>query len=101
MFKGNLQVRTLVLLRQAVMAAGFTVLMSSSVAAAETFFSNPDLDDLMDGDVKVARIGQRGPGVHMSFISPAAVRHGQTVNAGAVRQATTRPEVYLSIQFPW
>ena len=55
----------------------------------------------MDGDVNVARMGQRGPAVHMSVISPADVRHGEMINASAVRQAAAVPEVYLSIRLPW
>jgi hypothetical protein len=83
------------------MLAGFLALMSTSAAAAETFFSKPELNDFMDGDVTVARMGKRGPAVHMSFVSPADVRHGETVNASAVRQAAVTPEVYLSVRLPW
>jgi len=82
------------------MVAGCSTLVSTATAA-DTFFSKPDLGDLMDGDVTVARMGQRGPAVHMSFISPADVRVGKTVTASAVRQSTAMPEVYLSVRLPW
>jgi len=83
------------------MLAGFLALMSTSAAAAETFFSKPELNDFMDGDVTVARMGKRGPAVHMNFASLADVRHGEAVNASAVRQAAVTPEVYLSVRLPW
>jgi len=103
MFTGDLQIRAMALLVLTAMAAGSSAMMSGTAAAAdtETFFSNPSLEDFIDGDVKVARMGQRGPGVHMSFISPAEVRQGEMVNASAVRQSSAMPEVYLSIRLPW
>ena len=103
MFTGDLQIRALALLVLTAMAAGSSALMTGTAAAAETdtFFSNPSLEDFMDGDVKVAHMGQRGPGVHMSFISPADVRQGGMVNAGAARQSSAMPEVYFSIRLPW
>ena len=83
------------------MMVGFSVLVPASAAAAETFLRKPALDDYVDGDVTVARMGQRGPAVHMSVISPAEVHHGEAVNASALRQTTSIPNVYLSVRLPW
>jgi len=101
MLKVKFQIRKPVSLMLPAMVMVFSALVSTSATAAETFFSKPSFDDLMDGDVAVARMGQRGPAVHMSFISPTDVRHGQAINASAVRQTAAMPEVYLSIRLPW
>jgi hypothetical protein len=101
MLEGKFQIRKPDPLMLLAMAVGFSALMSTTATAAEPFFNTPDFDDFMDGDVHVARMGQRGPAVHMSVISPADVRHGEMINASAVRQAAAVPEVYLSIRLPW
>ena len=101
MLKGKFQIRKPDPLILLAMVVGFSALMPATATAAETFFSKPGFDDFMDGDVKVARMGQRGPAVHMSVISPADVRHGEMINASAVRQAAAVPEVYLSVRLPW
>jgi hypothetical protein len=85
------------------MLVSAAALLSTAAHAADsgTFLSKPDLGDLLDGNVTVARMGRHGPAVHMSFISIAAEDVGDSVNARPVRQVVPRPEVYLSISLPW
>ena len=101
MLKAIFQIHKPAALMLSALVVSFSVLAPAGATAAETFFSKPSLDDLMDGDVTVARMGQRGPAVNMSVISPANVRPGEPVRAGAVRQTAVTPEVYLTISLPW
>lgn len=101
MLKARFQIRKPAALMMPALVVLISLLASTGAAAAETFFSKPSLDDLMDGDVTVARMGQRGPAVHMSVISPANMRPGEPVRAGAVQQTDVTPEVYLTISLPW
>lgn len=101
MFKEAFQIRKPDLLILLAMVVVFSALMTTTATAAETFFSKPNLEDLYDGDVTVARMSSRGPAVHMSVIPPADVRHGEMINAGAARQVVATPEVYLSVRLPW
>ena len=101
MLKARFQMRKPAALMLSALVVLISLLASTGAAAAETFFSKPSFDDLMDGDVTVARMGQRGPAVHMSVISPANVHPDEPVVAGAVRQTAVKPEVYLTISLPW
>jgi len=76
------------------------VFTTTAVDAGETFFSNPTLADLRDGDLRLAEAGGGDVGVHMSFQTPATAYDG--MHAGSRRQqSVSSPNVYLSVRLPW
>jgi hypothetical protein len=77
------------------------VVMASTTSAAEPFLSKPNLGDLQDGDITLARAQHGGAGIHMSFTSPPILcgdcETGQVVTSDAL----TLPDVYLSLRLHW
>ncbi len=50
---------------------GMSVFMTTAVDASESFFSNPNLQDLLNGEITLTEVGHQGAGLHMSFQTPA------------------------------
>jgi len=77
------------------------VMMTSTVSAAESFLSKPNLTDLQDGDIILARAEHSGAGIHMSFMSPSELC-GNSESAHVVTSETgALPDVYLSLRLSW
>ena len=74
---------------------------TTAVDAGETFFSDPGLVDLLDGEVKLAEAGRGDVGFHMTFQTPASVY--ERVHAGSrnQQQSISLSNVYLSVRLPW
>jgi len=77
------------------------VMMTATLSAAESFLSNPNFEDLQDGDVTLARAEHGGAGIHMSFMSPSALHGSSQSSQAAPTQNDTLPNVYLSLRLPW
>ena len=75
--------------------------MTTAVDAGETFFSNPDLADLLDGEVKLAEAGRGDVEFHMSFQTPASVYEGMQASSRNQQQSISLSDVYLSVRLPW
>ena len=77
------------------------VFMTAAVDAGETFFTNPSLTDLLDGDVRLAEAGRGDVGLHMSFQAPASVYEGMQADNRNQQQSVSLSNVYLSVRLPW
>ncbi len=86
-----------------VLFAGLVVFMTTLSAADDSFLLHPTIDDLKDGDVLLAPIGQRGAGVRMLFESPAGIPAASySVNNSNMRQVdAAAAAVHLSVVIPW
>jgi hypothetical protein len=80
---------------------GLGVLMTTAVHANETFFSNPSLPDLVNGDIVLTSIGHHGAGVRMFYKTPANEFTGELPESLHSDQNKTAPDVYLSVHIPW
>jgi len=88
----------LMLLTLLVCVGAFT---TTAVDAGETFFSNPTLADLRDGDLRLAEAGGGDVGVHMTFQTPATAYDGMHADSRNRQQSVSSPNVYLSVRLPW
>jgi len=77
------------------------MMLSTTLNAQETFFDKPDLDDLMDGDITLARAAHSGAAVHMSFNSLAQARPENHAKQTTQPFAGTVPDIFLSLRLPW
>jgi hypothetical protein len=77
------------------------VMMTATVSAEESFLSKPNFTDLQDGDVILARAEHGGAGIHMSFMSPSALKGNSQSSHALTSQAFSMPDVYLSLRLPW
>ena len=78
-----------------------SVFMTTAVDASETFFSNPNLPDLINGDLTLTKIGHSGAGIHMFYKTPANELTGtrpEDMNSSLNESA---PDVFLSLRVPW
>ena len=78
-----------------------SVFMTTAVDANETFFSNPNLPDLINGDLTLTKIGHIGAGIHMFYKTPAnelTDTHSGNLNGS---QNEAAPDVFLSLRVPW
>ena len=78
-----------------------SVLMTTTVDAGESFFSNPNLPDLINGDITLTEVGHRGAGIHMSFQTPVnEINNAQPGNLDAGHNEPVA-DVFLSVRIPW
>jgi len=78
------------------------VMMTSTVGAAESsFLSKPNLGDLEDGDITLARAGHGGAGIHMSFMSPSELCRNTETDYRVTGDYGTLPDIYLSLRLSW
>ena len=80
---------------------GLSVFMTTAVDASETFFSNPNLPDFINGDITLTNIGHRGAGIHMFYKTPANVftdTRPENLDSSLNEAA---PDVFLSLRVPW
>ena len=75
--------------------------MTTAVDANETFFSNPNLPDLINGDIVLTKVGHRGAGVHMFYRTPANEFTDERPSGLYSGPNETSPDVFLSFQIPW
>jgi len=77
--------------------------MTTLSAADDSFLLHPDIDDLKDGDVMLAPIGQRGAGVRMFYKSPAGIPAASypVSNSGMWQADADAAAVHLSVVIPW
>jgi len=78
-----------------------SVFMTAAVDANETFFSKPNLPDLINGDIVLTKIGHRGAGVHMFYRTPANEFTDERPSSLYSDQNEAAPDVFLSVQIPW
>ncbi len=76
------------------------VFMSTGATAAETLFSKAGFSELMDGDLKLAAVGNNGAGLHMTFKSPSREQNALYVSH-ADNPVKSDHGVHLSVQMPW
>ena len=78
-----------------------SVFMTTAVDAGETFFSNPNLPDLINGDIKLTEVGHHGAGVHMSFQTPANNLSNTKPGNLDATQYVPAADISLSVRIPW
>jgi len=80
------------------MLLGSACFMPAPASAMESLFSKSRFSQLLDGDVQLAPIGQRG-GLHMTFGSPTESRDAfNAVHADAIGGSSG---VHLTVKMPW
>ena len=84
-----------------VLAAMLGALPASTAGAEEAFLDSPNLADLEDGDIKLARLGHSSSAVHMSFMSPSLEAASGPDRETAAVSTDTLPDVYLSLRLSW
>jgi hypothetical protein len=77
------------------------VMMTATVSADESFISNPNINDLQDGDVTLAKSEHGGAGIHMSIMSPSALNVNSDSSYVLTSVNGSMPDVYLSLRLPW
>ena len=78
-----------------------SVFMTTAVDASETFFSNPNLPDLINGNIKLTKVGHNGAGIHMFYKTPAnelTDTRPENLDSSLNQSA---PDVFLSLRVPW
>ena len=78
-----------------------SVFMTTVVDASESFFSNPNLPDLIDGNITLTEVGRSGAGIHMSFQTPATRVENEQHDFRNGRQSEPEPDLFLSLHIPW
>ena len=79
-----------------------SVFMTSAVDAADTsFFSNPNLPDLINGDVTLAEVGHRGADIHMSFQTPVNEIYNEPLESRDASLNVPVADLFLSVRIPW
>jgi hypothetical protein len=78
-----------------------SVFMTTAVDAGETFFNNPNLSDLINGDIKLTEVGHRGAGIHMSFQNPINDFNNAGTGARDAGRIVPAADVALSVRIPW
>lgn len=77
------------------------VMTTSTVSAAESFLSKPELSDLQDGDITLAGAEHGGAGLHMSFMSPSELYSNSESDYVVTSDTGVLPDVYLSLRLSW
>jgi len=82
---------------------GMALLVSNAVAAGGSFLLNPSLNDLKEGNVLLAPIGDQGAGVRMSMGVPgqAPTDYSRAANNGMWQVNQYVSEAYMSVVIPW
>ena len=76
-----------------------SVFMTTAVDAADaSFFSNPNLPDLINGDVTLAEVGHRGADIHMSFQTPV---NNERLESRDASLNVPVADLFLSVRIPW
>ncbi len=83
-----------------VLVVGVGMVISTGVSAADTLFSKAGFSELLDGNMKLARVGNQGAGLHMSFKSPSRENNALYVSR-ADKDTSNDRGVHLSVQIPW
>lgn len=78
-----------------------SVFMTTAVDASESFFSNPNLPDLISGDIKLTEVGHRGAGIHMSFQTPVIGMSNAQPGSRDASENVPAADVLLSVRIPW
>ena len=80
---------------------GLSFFMMTAVDASESFFSAPNLPDLIDGDITLTKVGHQGAGIHMSFQTPATAFANSQPESRNASQNEPVADVFLSVRIPW
>jgi hypothetical protein len=78
-----------------------SVFMTTAVDASESFFSKPNLPDLIAGDITLTEVGRSGAGIHMSFQTPATVVQNEHHDLRNGSQSELPADLFLSVHIPW
>ena len=78
-----------------------SVFMTSAVDASESFFSKPNLPDLIAGDLTLTEVGRSGAGIHMTFQTPATVVKNEQHDFRNGSHGEPAPDLFLSVRIPW
>jgi hypothetical protein len=78
-----------------------SVFMTTAVDASDSFFSKPNLPDLIAGDITLAEVGRRGAGIHMSFQTPASIVQKEQHDFRNGSQSEPAPDFFFSVRIPW
>ncbi len=86
-----------------VLFAGMALLVSNVVAAEGSFLLNPSFDDLKEGNLLLAPIGDQGAGVRMSMGAPdqEPIDYTKAANNGMWQVNQYASEAYMSVVIPW
>jgi hypothetical protein len=83
-----------------VLIVSLGVFVSTGASAAESLFSKEGLGHLIDGDMKLARVGSQGAGLHMTFKSPSRENNAVYISS-ADNYSSKDSGVHLSVRMPW
>jgi hypothetical protein len=76
------------------------VLMSTSASAADSLFSKVGISELMEGNVKLVPVGNKGASLHMSTKSPS--RENKALYISDIDNFSMKDHgVHLSLKMPW
>jgi hypothetical protein len=78
-----------------------SVLMTTAVDASESFFSKPNLPDLIAGDITLTEVGRSGAGIHMSFQTPATAVQKEQHDFRNGSRGEPAADLFLSVRIPW
>ena len=78
-----------------------SVLMTTVVDASESFFSKPNLPDLIAGDITLTEVGRGGAGIHMSFQTPATAVQNERHDFRNGSRGEPAADLFLSVRIPW
>lgn len=78
-----------------------SMLMTTTVDAGESFFSDPNLSDLVNGDLKLTEVGHRGAGIHMFFQTPVNELDDVAPDPREFAQNEPVADFFLSVRIPW
>jgi len=78
-----------------------SVFMTTAVDAGESFFSKPNLPDLIAGNITLAEVGRHGAGIHLSFQTPATFIQKEQHDFRNGSQSEPAPDFSFSVRIPW
>ena len=84
-----------------VLIVSLGVFMSTGASAADTLVSKEGFNRLIDGDMKLARVGSQGAGLHMTFRSPSRENNAVYTSRADNGYSSKDHGVHLSVQMPW
>ncbi len=82
---------------------GMALVVSNTVAAEDSFLLNPSFNDLKEGNLLLAPIGEQGAGVRMSMGVPGQepTDYLTATNNGMWQVNQYVSEAYMSVVIPW
>lgn len=87
--------------RGPLMLLALGVMITSTANADESFLMKPNITDLEDGDITLARAKHGGTGVYMSFMLPTQMDENSQTDFTATEYTGLVPDVFLSLRMSW